>query len=120
MTPGVSAGSNQVGASVTVAAKVTWPAGVSERPDGAGTWPDAGSTKVSTSATAGTGDDQRAISSSSSIVRGGATSALTHVCGESRRFRARLYAVRAIAGPAPGADDQAHAARRMEPAVAEL
>ena len=120
MTPGVSAGSNQVGASVTVAAKVTWPAGVSERPDGAGTWPDAGSTKVSTSATADTGDDQRAISSSSSIVRGGATSALTHVCGESRRYRADCTPFARSPRPAPGADDQAHAARRMEPVVAEL
>ena len=62
ITPGVSAGSNQVGASVTVTANMTCPAGVPERP-GAPSWAHAGSARVRTSAVADTSDKQRAISS---------------------------------------------------------
>src|SRR5882672_5864797 len=60
MTPGVSAGSNHVGASVTVTARVTCPAGPS---DFAGVWANSGhaNATVTTSATAGTSDERRAI-----------------------------------------------------------
>ena len=52
MTPGVSAGSNHVGASVTVAASVTWPAG-------AATWADTDDpSSVSTRATTGASDER--------------------------------------------------------------
>src|SRR5206468_4495999 len=78
MTPGVSAGSNQVGANVTVTANVTCPAGASERPagaserpagaserptgGGAGAWADAERERLRRSAVADATDEKRTMS----------------------------------------------------------
>src|SRR4029453_6076038 len=63
ITPGVSAGSNHVGASVTVMAKVICPAGASERPSGPAAGAGTGRTtaKGRTRATADASDERRAM-----------------------------------------------------------